>query len=517
MNALLRRLYREQDGQALYLVAGSLLAILGMAALSIDIGYALHAQRELQANTDAAASAGGAAMPNPNISSVYNVVTEYSGSTAYSASYNLQPGLNITNVSVSLACLSTTTYAGYNLPPCAAASSYPSCGVTTGNPSGGCNAIKVVETATEPTFFGKLFGINTFTLTATAIASASGGSAVPYHVVVVLDSTNSMGTTNDTGCNTSNLSGTYSAEQCAQLGVQTLLAGLSPCPQGTSNCAIGSAVDPVALMTFPGLMPAETSTLTYPPVQGGTANLDYNCSGSNPTITSYNNNPDYLVLPFQNNYRVSDTSGLNWGSSDLLNAVAAGNGSCAGIQTPGGEKTFYAGVLLEAQAYLGYNHATNVQDIIIFLSDGSANAPASPGMAGSVAQTVNLSGLTPDKTFSTSGECTQAVNAANYAKGQGTEIYSISYNSGTSGCTSGETSPYTTPCATMEGISSTPLSQYFYSVPNNITNGPQCADAIKVQYLYQVFFDILGQLESARLIPLSVQPPTGSNWVAATS
>jgi hypothetical protein len=518
MNSLLRRLYREQGGQALYLVAGSLIAILGMAALSIDIGFALHAQRELQANTDAAASAGGAAMPNPNVASVYNVVTKYSGSKTYSATYNLQPGLNITNVTVSLACLSTTTYAAYNLPPCVAASSYPSCGVTTGNPSGGCNAIKVVETATEPTFFGKMFGINTFTLTATAIASASGGSAVPYHVVVALDSTESMGSTNDTGCLSTNLSGTYTAEQCAQLGVQTLLAGLAPCPQGTSNCAIGSAVDPVALMTFPGLAPAETSTLTYPPVQGATANTDYDCSSStSPTITSYNNNPDYLVLPFQNDYRTSDTSGLNWGSSHLLNAVAAGTSGCQGIQTPGGEKTFYAGVLLEAQAYLGYNHASNVQDIIIFLSDGSANAPASPGMVGSVAQTVNIAGLTGSKTFSTSGECTQAVNAANYDKGLGTEIYSISYNSGASGCTSGETSPYTTPCATMQGISSTPLSQYFYSVPNNITKLPQCANANQVQYLYQVFYDILGQLESARLIPQSVQPPTGSNWVGDTT
>ncbi len=65
MKSLLCRLYREQNGQALYLVAASLVAILGMAALSIDIGFALHAQRELQVNADAAASAGGAAMPNP--------------------------------------------------------------------------------------------------------------------------------------------------------------------------------------------------------------------------------------------------------------------------------------------------------------------------------------------------------------------------------------------------------------------------------------------------------------------
>ena len=33
--------------------------------------------------------------------------------------YNVHPDLNITNVSVSFSCLSTTTYPNYNLPPCA--------------------------------------------------------------------------------------------------------------------------------------------------------------------------------------------------------------------------------------------------------------------------------------------------------------------------------------------------------------------------------------------------------------
>jgi len=527
MKSLLPRLYHEQDGQALYLVAASLIGILGMAALSLDIGFALHAQRELQANTDAAASAGGAAMPNINLNStndVYGVAMSFSGQT--SSEYNFHHDLNITGVTVSFACLSPSTYPGYNLPQCATAPnstslSYPQCTVdATTNPYGGCNAIKVVETASEPTFFGKLFGFASLNITATSIASASGGEAIPYHVMVVLDSTNSMGTTNDTGCLSTNLSAQYTAEQCAQLGVQTLLAGLAPCPLGVSSCSINSAVDPVGLMTFPGIVPTETSTLTAPPVQGSTAHYDYDCSSStNPTITSYNNNPDYLVLPFQNDYRTSDSSSsLNFGSSNLVDAVAAGTDGCSGIQTPGGEKTFYAGVILEAQAYLSANHVSGVQDVIIFMSDGDANAPASPGMSGSVAQTVAIGGLNADKTFADTGECTQAVNAANYDKGQGTDIYSISYNSGSSGCSStGETSPYTTPCATMQGIASSPLSQYYYSVPNHATSSTQCPNAVPVSYLYQVFNDIVAKLQSARLIPLTVQLPTGGSWVGATS
>ena len=48
----------------IYLVAVALVVLLGMAALSIDIGFALHAQRELQASTDAAATAGANQLPN---------------------------------------------------------------------------------------------------------------------------------------------------------------------------------------------------------------------------------------------------------------------------------------------------------------------------------------------------------------------------------------------------------------------------------------------------------------------
>jgi hypothetical protein len=361
----------------------------------------------------------------------------------------------------------------------------------------------VKETANAPTFFARMFGITTIPLSATASASASGGGATPYHIVVALDSTASMGTTDDTGCVSTDLTKQYTAEECAQLGIQTLLSELTPCPQGTSNCPASSAVDPVALMTFPGLMPAETNTLTYPPVQAATASDDYNCPPSDPTITSYNNNPGYLILPFQTDYRTSGTSGLNFGNSNLVAAVGATtDGACSGIKTPGGEKTFYAGVLLEAQAYLSANHASGVQDVIIFLSDGDANAPASPGMAGNVAQTVSIGGLTAQKTFSTTGECTQAVNAAKYDQGLGTKIYSISYNSGSSGCSSsGETPPYNDPCDTMQGIASLPLSQYFFSVPNHKTGGTQCPNAIPITYLYQVFTTIAGDLESARLIP----------------
>ena len=524
MKSLLCRLYREQNGQALYLVAASLVAILGMAALSIDIGFALHAQRELQVNADAAASAGGAAMPNPATADVYTVVTNYSGSTAYNAKYNIHPDLNITNVSVSFACLSTATYPGYSLPPCATSGnssspSYPGCTVTTSNPGGGCNAIKVVETATEPTFFAKLFGINSLTLTATSVASASGGGAVPYHIMLVLDTTASMGSGNDTGC-VSGSSKSYTPEQCAQLGVQTLLSELAPCAVGVSSCASSAAVDQVGIMAFPGICsdskagvttgncPAAT-TLTNTTANPTYAPDDYACPAKNPPIAAYNNDPEYLVQGFDNNYLSSTSPATLNFSSDLVDTVGAGTDNC-GMPTPGGEGTFYAGAIVAAQTYLTNEHTANIQDIMILLSDGDATSSGSQ-MGGTVKQTVNsgqIAGMNGNL-FAATKECTQAVNAADWAKGvkqsdgTSTLIYSISYGSETSGCTNGDS---ITPCQTMAGIASLPLDQYFFSVPQTVkgTTSTVCSGAVPITQLNQVFTTIAGDLESSRLVPSNV-------------
>jgi len=519
MNSLFRLVRRGQEGQVLALVALLLTALLGMAALSIDIGFALHAQRELQASADAAASAGGTFMSNPAVSSVQAVALQYSGQT--SSDYNYHNDLNITSVNVSFACVSSTTYPNLNLPPCAtsASSSYPSCGVTSDNPYGGCNAIRVTETATVSTFFAKVFGVKSLSISATASAGASGGGAIPYHIMMVLDTTSSMGQGTDTGC-TSSGSGTYSPEQCAQLGVQTLLSELAPCATNLSSCGSNPPIDAVGLMAFPGICSDTASgvttqncpnatTLTNTTANSTYASYDYACPAKNPPIAAYNNNPEYLVLGFQNNYRSSDTAALNF-SSDLVETVGAGTHSC-GMPTPGGEGTFYAGAIIAAQQYLTANHTSGVQDVMIVLSDGNASADSTQ-MGGSVAQTVTIGGMTKSGLFSSTGECTQAVNAANWAKttkqsdGTSTEIYSVSYGSETSGCTSGETPPYNTPCGTMSGIASSPLSQYFFSVPQTVSGKTStvCGGAVPITQLSQVFSTIGGDLMSSRLIPSSV-------------
>jgi hypothetical protein len=472
--------------------------LLGASALVIDMGNLYFSYQELLSATQAAAKAAGQSMANPNATSVTSVADQYSGWT--SSDYNHNANLKITNVTVSFDCINPASYGGFNLPPCATSgnSSFPGCTVNaTYNPSGGCNVVKVVETATVQTFFAKVFGVTSLNISATATSSA-GGAGVPYHIVIALDSTHSMGSGTDTNCS-AKVAGSFSPEQCAQLGVQSLLSVLAT---GTGT----NPIDEVALMTFPGVTPSQTTNLTNT-VAGPTASDDYACPAKNPSITSYNNNPEYLIVGFPSGGAagdyISSTGGLN-PKSDLVDSVGASQitngGSCSGIQTPGGEGTFYAGAIIAAQEYLSANHYTGVQDVIIFLSDGNAG---NGDTSGSVPQNVTVADMS-GKVFSNSNQCTQAVNAANWAKGYAepdntnTKIYAVAYGSGSSGCSSGETY---TPCTTMQNIASTPSTQYFFSVKQG-SSSYSCNNANpNISAMDQVFTYIGGRLTGARLIP----------------
>lgn len=488
---------RKRDGergQVLVTTALALFALLGMAALVVDAGTLYYSYQQLVAATDAAALAAGAAIPAGNATAA---ATQYS---AASQELNSHPNLQNVKVTATLQCLTAS-----GLPPC----------LVYGNQTA-ANAIIVTQTATVPTFFAKTFGVNSLNISATATATAKGGGGGPYNVMMVLDTTASMGSTIDSACSVPGLEGNPTAEECAQYGIQQLLGGLTPCPatdqacvtQTSGNSLTANAVDEAGLMVFPGLNPcpsgtgtcAAENTLSNPPVQAPDAADDFSCPTTNPATVPYNENPAYLIVPFGNNYRVSDTATtLNGGRSgaDIVKGVGAGVGTCSGVGTPGGQGTFYAGAITAAWNYLQANTRPNVQNVLILLSDGDANA-SSQQMAGAATN------------YPASQECQQAVTAANNARtAAGTMadgrpaliIYSVSYGSENTGCTT-DTSPSTTPCATMEGIGSSPATTYFFSVPNSgQKGGTVCSGARSTTSLNQVFTDIAGDLTLARLIP----------------
>src|SRR5580704_16529506 len=241
-----------QRGQTFVMVAILLPVLLGMAALVIDLGYVYVSYQQLLAGTQAAALAGGGAIPNTIAPTATTAAFNYSG-----LSLNKYPNLQNVTLSVSLACVSPATYPTLGLPPC---NVYPSC------PSG-CNMIQVSETAKVNTFFARIFGVTSVPMSASAVASARGGGIPPYHIMMVLDATPSMGMGTDTGCTQNGISVT--PEQCAEFGVQTLLLQLNPCAITVSACTPSSQPwtslnpdDQVGMIVFPGLCSSTQAGLT---------------------------------------------------------------------------------------------------------------------------------------------------------------------------------------------------------------------------------------------------------------
>lgn len=299
----------------------SMLAFIGIAGLATDLGHAYVAVQQLQASTDSAALAGAAVMPDLN------------AATSNINLYSAMPGeknaiTSLTNVAVqppTFYCASSLT-SNYGL-GCAAVSGY----------ANGVNAVTVKQTALVPLWFGGLFHIPSFDISATSTASMSGGQNTPWNVAVVLDATASMSTA-DGGLNC-----TGTRESCALQGIQALLKLMYPCQAGETctNSTGVTPVDSVSIFVFP---PVETSQAKD--YYGGTS---LTCPTTIPTIEEYEfqnvstSSPNfnlpvtstYQVVPtplgttgntiatFAYNYKTSDTSGstLNAGSQTV---VAAG-------------------------------------------------------------------------------------------------------------------------------------------------------------------------------------------------
>ncbi|MDP9051057.1 MAG: pilus assembly protein TadG-related protein [Acidobacteriota bacterium] len=473
----MRRFLKDDSGQILPMMSVLLIGFLGTAALSIDLGRAFYGYRELQTATNAAALAGGSALPNSNAAAL---ATTYS---ALSGDKNAQPNMsNVTMVSgyPKLECLTSLTNQGM---ACVAPAN--------------ANAIQVQQQMVVNLIFAPIFGKHTLTLTSTATASMSGAATTPYNVAVILDTTASMnGTDSDSQCSSSRLA-------CAESGVQVLYQSLYPCLADEANCGtptnntnggamVANSVDRISLFAFPN------------PTVGTIAN-DWTCPTSNPTIKPYtfptagsttyapsgSTTPTYQIVGFSSDFKTSDTASSLNSSSDSVVAVG-GKSGCNGMQAPGGEGTYYAGVIYAAQAALTAEKTAfpGSQNVMIILSDGDASATSSamPGAS-------TTSGTYP----STKQQCHQAVTAAQAAATAGTRVYAVAYGATSSGCST-DTSPTISPCSTMQSMASSP--QYFYSDYTASGGSSSCVSAAQsTTNLNQIFKNIAGSLTVARLIP----------------
>lgn len=506
----LKRILGEESGQVLPWVVVCMLVVLGMAALSVDLGRAMVIRRQLQVQADAAALAAAESLPNTDYSTVGR---NYSGA---SGDKNVNTGISVGTPTITPLC--STTVAAWGIP------------CSSSNP----NAIQVTESATVPTLFAQLLGKPTIPISATS--TASKGRPEPYNIAVVLDTTPSM-TTTDSSCNNE------TQLQCAVVGIQQLLKGLEPSLDtvslftfpnlyttdvsneyncsGTDDLSVPPYTFPVAGASTMSTMPYVTTTQVWVPSSGGSG--WGGGSWQTQTTTQY---ATYQVVNYSTDYKSSDSSTTLNTSSNLVKAVG-GKSGCASMGT-GYENTYYAGAIYAAQSSLVAQQASNPKagNVMIILSDGNATAKEySPGSAfqpgyNDMVSSSSMAGNTSN--YATSGgtyaswvgQCSQAVDAAEAASDAGTLIYTIAYGSpstsSSQNCysdrTNSVTHPYITPCQTLQDMSTNYTSgdtTHFYSDYNFggdtgcQASGPNSGTTA----IADIYALIASQLSGARLIP----------------
>lgn len=421
----------DRRGVTAPMVAVALVVLVALLGFVTDLGHAFVVQRSLQASADAAALAGA-----KDINCCSSAPTQaLATATTYSAAtgqLNAQGNIAATMVGgyPKLLCLTST-------------------GISCSGPSA-ANAIQVRQQAIVPMLFAQVLGISTMTVSATSTAGLAGGIPQPLNVMIVLDTTASMNQ-RDSSCSINGAT----KEACALAGIRVLLNALSP------------TADKIGLMIFPGLTNASQASSDI-------------CGSGTPRIAPYNASPPpvYQLVGFNSNYRTSNgATSLNT-ASPLVQA-AQGSSACRGVQAPGGVGTYYADAISAAQAALVANGQSNAQNVIIFLSDGDANASTAP-------------------TKSAKNQCHEGIAAAHAATAAGTWVYSIAYAADTSASTSCSTdSPRISACATMQQIASDPTK--FFSDTQGSSKG--CASgAQSVAELVSVFKSISYSLVPPRLL-----------------
>ena len=497
---LFSKMLNQQSGQILPWVAVTMICLLGLAGLGIDTArmYVIH--RQLQSATDAAALAGAQQMPDGDYSGVAKSFSSGSGNSNNSGSYTPSTAV------VTPLCIKFLKDQGL---PC------------TG--SAAANALQIQQAATVPMMFASILGFKSLTISATSTAAMRGSKPLPYNIAIVLDTTPSMDYS-DTNCGTG-----ATQLSCAVAGVQQLLLNVAP------------SVDNVSLFTFPNI----TST---------TVGNDFDCSSSNPTAGPYTFpsttassltnmtyktgsttvTETYQVTGFLSDYRTDNQAKSLTTTSNLVKAVN-GKSGCTGIQSSY-ENTYYAGSIYAAQAALTAEAAVKpgTENVIILLSDGNATAKEQypsgtgtfycgntssyvskgtfcPGVNDMVVGTQSGTVATSGGTYpSWVGECSQGIDAAAYAKSQGTKIYAIAYGSpatsSSSNCGSDRTNsvshPYVSPCDTMKAIASTTSTFYSdYYLPGSDTGCQGSGPNNTITSLNTIFKTIAYDMTAVRLIP----------------
>jgi hypothetical protein len=310
---------KNEAGQALVFAAVGLAVLMGFAGLGIDMGMLRYQKRLQQTAADAGALAGANNLGKGGVTAGAQNASSLNGFT---------DGTN--NVTVTV----------HN-------------GPTSGPHTGDNKYVEVLVTAVQPTYFMRVLGINSQTVTARAVATnlsgaTTGGGCLytlgPPTAAIGVD-INGNATLNATTCGIAD-NGNYDPKGCAL----TVNAGTF----GVAGTDIGNTCDPPHCSDQAGPcpaygMPAATdplSSLTPPcsPCTGGSAiSIDGNGNFSGSGVT-YSNGV-YTVSP--GTYSSITISGTGSGSSVVFSSGTYIIDGAGGLTIPGnatisgGDVTFY--------------------------------------------------------------------------------------------------------------------------------------------------------------------------------
>lgn len=420
-----RSLLRRESGQTIAMVAVCLPVLFGATALTVDLGNAWSADRQLQRAVDAAATAAAQELP--------------SASRAAAAARTVFDQNRVGNARDLKLYISTqcTTI----VPGCA-------------NPvNGRQNVVQITAKAKTDTFFARIFGRQQIDLGARATACAPCSTA-PVDLMIVWDRTTSMSATDMAN---------------ARDGIRTLLSFMS------------SRTAKVGLAVFPPKRP-DQADCTAPPQPYWTGNSgtyrksNYPYPDSNPTkrsnSTSYDDpNAEYIIAPMSFNWKASN--GTLDSSHELIAAI-----NCM----PTASNTSYAVALDKAQKELHDHGRNDIDDVIIFVTDGGANTG-----------NWHFSASSPYRTR----PCWQGLQSANAAKAAGTRVITIGYDI-ESGCEtdrgSGTETPAQTPEAILRAMATNPTD--FFNQPD-----PASLRTIFTEVAAEIFEGQAGLMDSDKTAP----------------
>jgi Flp pilus assembly protein TadG len=300
---------RGERGQILPVVTLALIALLGVGAFAIDVGFAYYAKRQLQSATDAAALAGAQDLPNAS--------TAIATATSY-ATANTPANLSGFNFTYTTKCTATAIIA------------------TGCNAAVNPNALVVTGTASTNTWFAKIFGLSHFDVTAKANA-CSPCSSTPVDIVIAVDRTGSM-------CSPTDAQGNCTDLNNAKDGIQTMLKILNP-PYAQ-----------VGMVAFPPVQTTTTSVCSSP-----YNSLNRGFDGYDLPTRGYLT--DQITANYKSGSSLDPTSGL------VLHTKTGNSSACIRA----GGNTSYSEALRQAQSELLAHGRVNVPDYIVFLTDGEAN------------------------------------------------------------------------------------------------------------------------------------------------